>query len=105
LPEADSIDRVQCDADGAGFPVHELEDVEVDLVGTDQSLLDLRDLTDSVSWMNRFVAYAKAHEITLLRVKNDENPRRERGQKTIRRWACKQLHARDLYSKTRPKSQ
>jgi hypothetical protein len=55
--------------------------------------------------VNRFVAYAEAHEVTLLRVKNDENPRRERGQEAVRRCVCKQLHARDLYSKTRRESQ
>jgi hypothetical protein len=65
LPKTDSIDRVQGDADGARFPVQELEDVEVDFIGTDQPFLDLRDFSDAVSRMNCFVAYAKAHEVTL----------------------------------------
>jgi len=65
----------------------------------------LRDFSNPVGRMNRFVAYAKAHEVTLLFNKNDENPRRKRGQEAVRRCVCKQLHAQDLYNKTRPESQ
>jgi hypothetical protein len=38
-------------------------------------------------------------------LKNDENPRQERGQEAVRRCVCKQLHAHHLYSKTRLQSQ